>query len=135
MEDKKFSIKDWCKEHKKELIIGGTVAVGIGGIIVYKRVKSAKLAKLVLEKELENEGKVLLDAFGDDLGVSAHDILFQNIVSENIPGFNTEKVISVAPDISAIKDTFSNYLEQLVDIVGEDNVKNITVCYDLEHKW
>lgn len=135
MEDKKFSIKDWCKEHKKELIIGGTVAVGIGGIIVYKRVKSAKLAKLALEKELENEGKVILDAFGDDLGVSAHDILFQNIVSENIPGFNTEKVISVAPDISVIKDTFSNYLEQLIDIVGEDNVKNITVCYDLEHKW
>lgn len=135
MEDKKFSIKQWCKEHKKELIIGGTVAVGIGSIIVYKRVKSAKLAKLALEKELENEGKAIIDAFSDDLGVSAHDILFQNIVSENIPGFNTEKVVSVAPDISAIKDTFSNYLEQLIDIVGEDNVKNITVCYDLEHKW
>ena len=131
MEEKneKKTLKQWCAEHKKELIAAGVIAVGVaGGVLIFKRVKKGRIVRDTVGPALALAND---STFKAECGIGENDILFQNIVSRNVKGLDTDKIVPVAKSVDDVLEAFGNYFEELLDHVDIDEIEDITVCYDL----
>lgn len=128
MDENKKTFKQWCAEHKKELIAAGIVAVGVSGVLIFKHAKKGKIVKDTIGPALAMANDA---TFKSECGIGESDILFQNIVSRNISGFDTEKIIPVTKSVDDVLSAFGDYFEDLLDHIDIDEIENITVCYDI----